>query len=53
MTTPSLREIFHNGLWRQNAGLAQLLGLCPILAEKAGSQPFQNRRQLLAVLAAR
>ncbi len=32
MTTPSLREIFHNGLWRQNAGLAQLLGLCPILA---------------------
>lgn len=26
------REIAHNGLWKQNTGLAQLLGLCPILA---------------------
>jgi len=26
------REITHNGLWRQNAILAQLLGLCPLLA---------------------
>ena len=26
------REIAHNGLWKQNAGLAQLLGLCPVLA---------------------
>lgn len=26
------REIIHNGLWKQNAGLVQLLGLCPLLA---------------------
>lgn len=26
------REIFWNGLWKQNTGLVQLLGLCPILA---------------------
>lgn len=26
------REIAYNGLWKQNTGLAQLLGLCPILA---------------------
>jgi len=26
------RESFRNGLWRQNPGLAQILGLCPILA---------------------
>ncbi len=26
------REITHNGLWKQNAILAQLLGLCPLLA---------------------
>ncbi len=26
------REISHNGLWKQNAILAQLLGLCPLLA---------------------
>ncbi len=28
----SYREIFYNGLWKQNTGLVQLLGLCPILA---------------------
>jgi len=28
----TLRESFRNGLWRQNPGLAQVLGLCPILA---------------------
>ncbi|MDR2015342.1 MAG: electron transport complex subunit E [Azoarcus sp.] len=27
-----LRESVRNGLWRQNPGLAQILGLCPILA---------------------
>jgi electron transport complex protein RnfE len=27
-----LRESLRNGLWRQNPGLAQILGLCPILA---------------------
>jgi len=27
-----LRESIRNGLWRQNPGLAQILGLCPILA---------------------
>ncbi|MCB1958032.1 MAG: electron transport complex subunit RsxE, partial [Rhodocyclaceae bacterium] len=26
------REIVWNGLWKQNPGLVQLLGLCPILA---------------------
>ena len=26
------RESFRNGLWRHNPGLAQILGLCPILA---------------------
>ncbi|UXY13638.1 electron transport complex subunit E [Chitiniphilus purpureus] len=25
------RAIMHDGLWRQNAGLVQLLGLCPVL----------------------
>ncbi|ATE62639.1 electron transport complex subunit E [Thauera sinica] len=32
MTSRQFREIAHNGLWKQNTGLAQLLGLCPILA---------------------
>lgn len=32
MSSPTNREIFWNGFWRQNTGLAQLLGLCPILA---------------------
>lgn len=26
------RGIIGDGLWRQNAGLVQLLGLCPVLA---------------------
>jgi Na+-translocating ferredoxin:NAD+ oxidoreductase subunit E len=26
------REILHNGLWKQNPGMVQLLGLCPTLA---------------------
>lgn len=26
------REIFYNGLWKQNPGIIQLLGLCPLLA---------------------
>lgn len=26
------REITHNGIWKQNPGLVQILGLCPILA---------------------
>ncbi|MBN8442702.1 MAG: electron transport complex subunit E [Thauera sp.] len=32
MTAQQFREIAHNGLWKQNTGLGQLLGLCPILA---------------------
>ncbi len=32
MTPERFREISYNGLWKQNPGLAQLLGLCPILA---------------------
>jgi electron transport complex protein RnfE len=30
--SPEIREIFVNGLWKQNPGLVQLLGLCPTLA---------------------
>ncbi len=26
------RAIIHNGLWKQNSGLVQLLGMCPLLA---------------------
>ncbi|HQZ01957.1 MAG TPA: electron transport complex subunit E [Thauera sp.] len=32
MTPQQFRDLSYNGLWKQNAGLAQLLGLCPILA---------------------
>ena len=32
MNPQQFREIAWNGLWKQNTGLAQLLGLCPILA---------------------
>ncbi len=32
MTTQEIKEIFLNGLWKQNTGLVQLLGLCPLLA---------------------
>lgn len=32
MDTARLKEIVWNGLWKQNCGLVQLLGLCPILA---------------------
>ncbi len=30
--TPTYAEIARDGLWRNNAGLVQLLGLCPLLA---------------------
>ncbi len=30
--TPAFRDIAADGLWRNNAGLVQLLGLCPLLA---------------------
>jgi electron transport complex protein RnfE len=32
MTLDEFRHLFHNGLVKQNAGLVQLLGLCPLLA---------------------
>jgi len=32
MSDVNYREIIENGLWKQNTGLVQLLGLCPILA---------------------
>lgn len=32
MNSQQFGELTYNGLWKQNAGLAQLLGLCPILA---------------------
>ena len=32
MTAPAFKDIFRNGLWKQNPGVAQLLGLCPLLA---------------------
>lgn len=30
--TPGIRDIFNNGLWQENPGIVQLLGLCPLLA---------------------
>jgi len=32
MTIQEFRDIVYNGLWKQNAGIVQLLGLCPLLA---------------------
>ena len=32
MSSPTFSEVAHNGLWKNNAGLVQLLGLCPLLA---------------------
>ncbi len=32
MISPTLVERFKNGLWKDNPGLVQLLGLCPLLA---------------------
>jgi len=32
MTMNEFRSLFHNGLVKQNTGLVQLLGLCPLLA---------------------
>ncbi|MDO6460889.1 electron transport complex subunit E [Granulosicoccaceae sp. 1_MG-2023] len=32
MSTPSTRKIVSDGLWTNNPGLVQLLGLCPLLA---------------------
>jgi len=31
-TAVSTKNLWHEGLWRNNAGLVQLLGLCPLLA---------------------
>ena len=32
MTTPTILDRFKTGLWYENPGLVQLLGLCPLLA---------------------
>ncbi|WP_417070693.1 electron transport complex subunit RsxE [Niveibacterium terrae] len=32
MDTQHLRKILFNGVWKQNSGLVQILGMCPILA---------------------
>jgi electron transport complex protein RnfE len=32
MTSEEMKDIFLNGLWKQNTGVVQLLGLCPLLA---------------------
>jgi len=32
MSTSSLADRFRDGIWRENPGLVQLLGLCPLLA---------------------
>ncbi len=32
MSTPTVNEILYQGLWKNNPGLVQLLGLCPLLA---------------------
>ncbi|MCH1492158.1 MAG: electron transport complex subunit RsxE, partial [Luminiphilus sp.] len=35
MSTPSYATLTHNGLWKNNPALVQLLGLCPLLAVSA------------------
>ena len=35
MTTPTYVTLTHNGLWKNNPALVQLLGLCPLLAVSA------------------
>jgi len=35
MTTPTYATLTHNGLWKNNTALVQLLGLCPLLAVSA------------------
>lgn len=32
MNLQEYKDIFHNGVWKQNTGVVQLLGMCPILA---------------------
>ena len=32
MTYQEFKDIFYNGMWKQNTGVVQLLGMCPILA---------------------
>ena len=32
MTYQEMKDILYNGLWKQNTGVVQLLGMCPILA---------------------
>ncbi|MDP1635649.1 MAG: Rnf-Nqr domain containing protein, partial [Gallionellaceae bacterium] len=32
MTLQEVKDIFYNALWKQNPGIVQLLGLCPLLA---------------------
>jgi len=32
ITLDAFKTLFRNGLWKQNTGLVQLLGLCPLLA---------------------
>lgn len=32
MKGQEFKDIFYNGIWKQNTGIVQLLGLCPILA---------------------
>ena len=35
MSTQSYKTLTHNGLWKNNPALVQLLGLCPLLAVSA------------------
>jgi electron transport complex protein RnfE len=32
MKLQEVKDILHNGLWKQNTGVVQLLGMCPLLA---------------------
>jgi electron transport complex protein RnfE len=32
MNLQETKDILHNGLWKQNPGIVQLLGMCPVLA---------------------
>ena len=35
MSYQEFKDIFYNGMWKQNTGVVQLLGMCPILAVSA------------------
>ena len=43
MTSQEFKDIFYNGLWKQNTGVVQLLGMCPILAVSSSCLLYTSR----------